>query len=270
MDNVNFEKQLIVPPGSRVRLDRHDPGDTCGVANKDDAARRLAKNVERLAALQYRLYAENRRALLIVLQAMDGGGKDGTIRRVMSGVNPQGCRVTSFKAPSAEELAHDFLWRIHKATPARGEIGVFNRSHYEDVLIVRVHNLVPEAVWSRRYDQINRFEDILAENHVVIRKFFLHISKDEQRKRLEARVGDKTKSWKVNPADFHERKRWAEYMKAYEEALTRCSTDRAPWFVVPANHKWFRNLAVSSILVETLETMDPRLPKAIRPRAPRE
>lgn len=260
----HFHKMLVVPPGSRLKLGRLDPDATCGFGDKDKAAKLLTKNVERLAELQYRLYAENRRALLIVLQAMDAGGKDGTIRHVMSGMNPQGCRVTSFKAPSADELAHDFLWRIHKAVPAKGEIGVFNRSHYEDVLIVRVHNLVPESEWSERYDQINRFERILAENNVVIRKFFLHISKDEQRERLERRLKDKTRRWKVNPADFEERKLWHDYMDAYEAALSRCSTDHAPWFVIPANHKWVRNAAVSSILVETLEAMNLKLPRASR------
>ena len=270
MKEQSMHEKHLAKPGHKVALREIDPAETGPYEHKRDMKEPLEACRKELIRLQELLYAEAKHSVLIVFQATDTGGKDGTIRHVMGGVNPQGCQVIPFKVPTPEELAHDYLWRIHKAIPPKRMIGIFNRSHYEDVLIVRVHNLVPEAVWSRRYDQINRFEDILAENHVVIRKFFLHISKDEQRKRLEARVGDKTKSWKVNPADFHERKRWAEYMKAYEEALTRCSTDRAPWFVVPANHKWFRNLAVSSILVETLETMDPRLPKAIRPRAPRE
>jgi len=258
---MKIHKQLVVKPGTRVRLSRHDPDETFGFNDRNKAADLLAENIERMAGLQYRLYAEGRRALLIVLQAMDAGGKDGIIRHVMSGLNPQGCRVTSFKVPSAEELAHDFLWRIHKAVPGRGEIGVFNRSHYEDVLIVRVHGLVPKAVWSDRYDQINRFEEILARNNVVIRKFFLHVSKDEQRERLEARLKDPEKNWKVNPKDFDERRLWGDYMEAYEEALTRCSTDHAPWFVIPANRKWFRNLAVSSIIRETLEAMNMKFPK---------
>jgi PPK2 family polyphosphate:nucleotide phosphotransferase len=179
----------------------------------------------------------------------------------MSGVNPQGCKVTSFKQPTPEEAAHDFLWRIHKAVPNRGEIGVFNRSHYEDVLIARVHKLVPKPIWSRRYNQINRFEKMLVENNVKIVKFFLNISREEQLKRFQARVEDPTKQWELSPADFQERKYWKSYMKAYEDALNFCSTDWAPWYVIPANHKWFRNLAVSSILVRTLEDMDLKFPK---------
>ena len=178
----------------------------------------------------------------------------------MSGLNPQGCRVTSFKAPSAAELAHDFLWRIHAAVPAKGEIGIFNRSHYEDVLVVRVHKLVGEETWSARYEQINRFEETLSRNHIRILKFFLHISKAEQRKRLEERLRDPAKNWKISLADVAERKRWGAYVEAYEEALSRCSTEEAPWFIIPANRKWFRNLAVSQIIVEALEEMDMKFP----------
>ncbi len=258
---MDMRKRFIVEPGTRVRLSGIDPGDTPGFADKCEAEETLARNIQRLAKLQYRLHAEGRRAVLVILQAMDAGGKDGTIRHVMSGLNPQGCRVTSFKAPSAEELAHDFLWRIHAAVPAKGEIGIFNRSHYEDVLVVRVKSLVPRAVWSRRYDEINAFERILAAGDVTVLKFFLHISSDEQKRRLEERLDDKTKNWKISPSDVTERARWGEYMRAYEAALSKCSTDAAPWFVIPSNRKWFRNLAVSQIIVETLKSMAPKFPK---------
>ena len=192
---------------------------------------------------------------------MDAGGKDGTIRHVMTGVNPQGCKVTSFKAPSDEEIDHDFLWRIHKAVPGKGEIGIFNRSHYEDVLIVRVHDLVPKSVWSKRYAQINAFEQNLATSNATILKFYLHISKDEQKERFQERIDRPEKNWKVNPADFEERKYWDDYTRAYEEMLKRCSTDVAPWFVIPSNKKWFRNFAVSQIIVEALEALDMKYPK---------
>lgn len=255
---MNLAKRLMVRPSSK--LGDWDAGETFGF-KKDESHALLEKNVGRLAELEYRLYAESKRALLIVLQGMDASGKDGTVRHVMSGLNPQSCRVTSFKVPTAEEQAHDFLWRIHRAVPAHGEIGIFNRSHYEDVLIVRVRNLVPKSVWSKRYRQINDFEAMLAENGVHILKFFLHISKDEQRERLQARLKDKTKNWKFNPGDLEERKLWKDYQRAYEDALSRCSSKHAPWFVVPANKKWFRNLAVSQIIVETLEKLDMKFPK---------
>jgi PPK2 family polyphosphate:nucleotide phosphotransferase len=255
---MNLTKRLMVRPGSK--LNDWDAGETFGF-KKDEAEALLEKNVRRLAEREYRLYAEGKRALLIVLQGMDASGKDGTVRHVMSGLNPQSCRVTSFKVPTAEERAHDFLWRVHKAVPAHGEIGIFNRSHYEDVLIVRVHKLVPEKVWSKRYRQINDFEAMLVESGVHILKFFLHISQDEQRDRLQARLADRTKNWKFNPGDLNERKLWKVYQRAYEEALSRCSTRHAPWFVVPANKKWFRNLAVSQIIVEALEKLDMKFPK---------
>ena len=258
---MNLRKRFIVKPGHRVQLAVHDARDTAGL-HKDDPAvgKRLARNLSRLAELEYRLYAENRRALLIVLQGMDTSGKDGTIRHVMSGLNPQSCRVTAFKMPSAEEASHDFLWRVHHAVPRRGEIGIFNRSHYEDVLVVRVHDLVPRSVWSKRYDQINDFERSLAANDVTILKFFLHISQDEQLDRLRERINDPAKNWKITPADIQERKFWPRYGKAYEEVLRRCSTAAAPWFVIPADKKWFRDLAVSQIVVETLAEMDPQFP----------
>ena len=258
---MSFAKRFKVKPGKKVDLADWDPGYTDGFEHKEDAEELLAKNIRRLDELQYLLYAENRRAVLIVLQGMDASGKDGTIRHVMSGLNPQGCRVTSFKAPSAEELAHDFLWRIHRAAPAKGELGIFNRSQYEDVLVVRVHELVPRKVWSKRYDQINGFERHLAESEVHVIKFFLHISKDEQSARFQARLEDPTKLWKASEADFAERKHWDDYMEAYEDAIGRCSTKDAPWYIIPANRKWFRDLVVSQAIVETLEGLDMKFPK---------
>ena len=257
----NLSQTLIVKPGTKVKLSDVDPEDTAGVKDKDEALEVVERNRRKLEELQALLYAENKHSLLIVLQGMDASGKDGTIRHVMSGVNPQGCEVTSFKVPSAEELDHDFLWRIHKAVPPKGDIGIFNRSHYEEILVVRVHNLVPRAVWSERYKQINRFEQILSENHVKILKFFLHISKDEQKKRLRERLADPAKNWKMNLQDLKERELWEDYMEAYEDALTECSTEWAPWFIIPANKKWFRNLAVSQIIVEALGFFDMRYPK---------
>jgi PPK2 family polyphosphate:nucleotide phosphotransferase len=222
----------------------------------------LADNVAALDDLGYRLYAEGRRSLLIILQGMDSAGKDGTIRHVMEGFNPQSCQVTSFKQPSLDELAHDFLWRIHRAVPRKGNVGIFNRSQYEDVLVVRVHEIVPKEEWQTRYERINRFEKMLSESGTTIVKIFLHISKDEQRKRLQARLDDAKKRWKFSRADIAERQYWGDYQRAYEAAMTRCNTDFAPWYIVPANHKWYRNLVISRILRKTLERMNPRFPKA--------
>jgi PPK2 family polyphosphate:nucleotide phosphotransferase len=257
---VDFRAQFIVEPAAGVTLGDRDPGFTGDYEKKREAREALEGNVERLAELQRMLYAQNKHALLIVLQAMDAGGKDGTIRHVMSGVNPQGCRVTSFKVPSAEEADHDFLWRIHKAVPRKGEIGIFNRSQYEDIVAVRVRNLQPESVWSQRYDQINAFEKLLADNDVTILKFFLHISKDEQKERLLARIEEPDKHWKVNPGDWEDRTRWDDFVAAYEDVIARCSTKWAPWFVIPADRKWFRNLAVSQIILDTLEGLDMQYP----------
>ncbi len=251
---------LLVPPGTRVSLSEYDPADTGSDQSKDETEKELERNVERLRELQEVLWAESKHALLIVLQALDAGGKDGTIKHVMRGVNPQGCQVTGFKVPTEEELAHDFLWRIHRAVPRRGYIGLFNRSHYEDVLVVRVHSLVPEQVWQPRYEQINQFEKLLADTGTTILKFFLHISKEEQKERFEARLNDPRKNWKFSIKDVQERERWADYMQAYEEALSRCSAPWAPWYVIPANHKWYRNLVISRIIVETLETLDMHYP----------
>ncbi|MFY9802819.1 MAG: polyphosphate kinase 2 family protein [Candidatus Acidiferrales bacterium] len=257
---TNFAKELLLQPGKEVKLEKFDPDETLGWDKNHAMKASLDKALKKLDHLQYLFYADGKHALLIVLQGLDAAGKDGTVRHVMSGVNPQGCNVTAFKVPSPEEAAHDYLWRVHRAVPKYGEFGIFNRSHYEDVLIVRVHNLVPKSVWSERYAQINRFEEYLAANNVKILKFFLHISRKEQEKRFMERVDDPDKRWKISAADFNERKFWDDYTAAYEEALTRCNSKVAPWYVIPANKKWFRNLAVSHVIVETLEEMKLKFP----------
>jgi PPK2 family polyphosphate:nucleotide phosphotransferase len=249
-----------IEPVSSTSLAAIDPDETEHYGGKKDVAKELKKQRRRIQDLQERLYAENERGLLIVLQAMDTGGKDGTIKHVFSGVNPQGCRVSSFKAPSAEEANHDFLWRYHKSAPARGRIGIFNRSHYEDVLVVRVKNMVPEDVWRRRYYQINAFERNLSLGGITVLKFFLHISKDEQKKRLQSRLDDPDKRWKFSSNDIKERAFWDAYQQAFEDALSNCSTEHAPWYIVPANKKWYRNLVVARTIADTLEAMDPRYP----------
>ncbi|MBE3071187.1 MAG: polyphosphate kinase 2 family protein [Planctomycetes bacterium] len=254
-------ERFLVRPGTKVRLGQWDADDTAGYEAKETARELLARNIERLAKRQHLLYAEGKRALLVVFQAMDAGGKDGTIRQVMSGLNPQSCHVTAFRAPSETERAHDFLWRIHQAVPARGEIGIFNRSHYEDVLVVRVRKLVPKSVWSKRYLVINEFERALAESGVTLLKFFLHISPEEQAERLRERLADPTQSWKLSPTDLEDRRLWGDFARAYEAALSRCSTPWGPWFVIPANKKWFRNLAVSEIIVHTLDGLNMAYPK---------
>ncbi len=253
---------LLVKPGTKLKLADIDPEATPGCANKEEGQARLEKNINRLSVLQYLLYAEGQRSVLAVLQGIDAGGKDGTIRKVMSGLNPQGVVVTSFKAPAGEEKDHDYLWRVHKAMPRKGQIGIFNRSHYEDVLIVRVHNMVPREVWRKRYEQINHFEEMLHESGTEILKFFLYISKDEQKKRFEERISDPERSWKFNVEDLKERLHWDEYVEAFEAALEECSSSYAPWYVIPANRKWYRNLAVSEILLETMEGMAMQYPKA--------
>jgi PPK2 family polyphosphate:nucleotide phosphotransferase len=238
--------------------------ETCGpsgkVLSKEKAQGLTQANIARLDGLQFRLYAESRRSVLIVLQAMDAGGKDGVIRTVFGGLNNQGVQVTSFGKPTAHELAKDFLWRVHQHVPARGHIGIFNRSHYEDILIVRVHGLVPRKVWQRRYAHIRNFEQSLVDEGTVILKFMLHISKEEQKQRLQARLEDKTRNWKFDVHDLSERKRWDEYQRAYEDALLETSTRDAPWYVVPADKKWFRNYAISTIVRAHLEAMDLRFP----------
>ena len=250
-----------VAPGDRPRLADIDPASTEGAPGDKEAVEALADDlVARLGEWQQRLWAEGKRSLLVVLQAMDAGGKDGTIRKVFTGVNPQGVRVSSFKAPTPEELAHDFLWRIHHRTPAAGEIGIFNRSHYEDVLIVRVEELVPEAVWRDRYAHIRAFEEALVAGGTTVVKLFLHISADEQKERFQARLDDPTKRWKFSAADLDVRKRWDDYQEAYEDALAETSTERSPWYVIPADRKWYRNWAVLQVLLATLEAMDPQFP----------
>lgn len=252
-----------VKPGASVRLDDVDTRSTAGApgdrAATEPATAAMAKDLDEL---QERLYAEGEKSLLVVLQARDAGGKDGTIRHLFGGFNPAGSRVVSFKVPSAEELSHDFLWRVHARTPAKGEVAVFNRSHYEDVLVVRVHALVPEQVWRPRYDQVNRFEETLGAAGTRIVKLFLHISKEEQAERFRARIEDPTKRWKFRTGDLDERALWDDYTVAYEEAIARTSTADAPWYVVPADRKWFRNWVVSRIIVETLQDMDPQYPPA--------
>lgn len=249
-----------VEPHKRVRLKDIDPDDTAHFKDKEDGLDDLEKQLERIRGLQERLYAENKQSLLIVLQGMDTAGKDGTIGGVFDGVNPEGCQVWSFKAPTPEELAHDFLWRIHNKAPERGMLAIFNRSHYEDVLIVRVHNFVPESVWKERYDLINNWERLLSDNNTVVIKFYLHISKDEQKVRLEARRDTPDKQWKFHTSDLAERARWDDYMLAYEDAINKCSTDYAPWYVIPANKKWYRNLVIARTIADTLEAMNPQFP----------
>lgn len=244
-----------------MRLADWKPGNTPQCKGKDQANQRLADNLARIDELQYRLYAEARQSLLIVLQGMDTSGKDGLIRNVLTIFNPQGCKVWSFKVPSPEEAAHDFLWRIHRAAPAVGEVAVFNRSHYEDVLVVRVHELVPRNVWSLRYPVINEFERHLRERGTRVLKFFLHISREEQRDRLLARLDNPLKRWKFSDADLVERRYWRNYQRAYEVALAQGSTSHAPWYVIPADRKWYRDFAVSQIVADTLEQMNPRIPK---------
>jgi PPK2 family polyphosphate:nucleotide phosphotransferase len=256
----DLAKRFVVEPGTKLKLAKRDPDDTAGIHSRSNYQRILQRNIQRLFDLQTLLAANDKYAVLIVLQAIDAGGKDGTIRHVMTGLNPGACHVTAFKVPTEEELHHDFLWRIHNAIPRRGEIGIFNRSHYEDVLVARVHKLVPKSIWSERYEQINDFEKIMAQNNVIIFKFFLHISKEEQARRLGERIDNPHKNWKISAADISERKYWDDYVAAYEDALTECSTGRAPWYVIPANNKSFRNLAVSQILVDEIEAWNMEYP----------
>ena len=260
---MKYSEKFIVKPGRKVRLDRIDAAYKDKHADQATALGEIEKYAQRLRELQYLMYAENRRSLLIVLQAMDAGGKDGTINHVLGNMNPQGARVYGFKAPSVEEAAHDFLWRIHQAAPQRGRVAIFNRSHYEDVLVSRVHNFVPKKVWSKRYDLINDFEKNLVDNGAQILKFYLHISEDEQLRRFKQRIDDPARHWKISESDYKEREYWDDYTKAFEDALGRCSTAHAPWFVIPANHKWFRNLAVSQIVVEQLESLKMDFPKPL-------
>ena len=262
---VNHD-HFIVPPGKKISLKDYDPGFTSHYKDKDEASVKLRKDVKRLAKYQDILYAQNTYAVLVMLQAMDTAGKDGVIRHVMSGVNPQGTQVHSFKAPSAEELDHDFLWRNMKALPERGGIGIFNRSYYEEVLVVRVHpeilnaqKLPPEAkgknIWKHRFEEINSFEKYLVRNGIVVLKFFLNLSKDEQKRRLLARINKPEKNWKFSIADAKERAHWDDYMNAFEDTLNHTSTEHAPWYIIPADNKWFTRTVVADVIVEKLKSL---------------
>jgi PPK2 family polyphosphate:nucleotide phosphotransferase len=258
---VHPMSQPLTPPAlATVKLADFDTRYIEGDWTKLTAQARVRENTEVSAELAFRLWAENRRTILLVLQGMDTSGKDGTIRKVTTGMNPMGFRITAFKQPTPEEARHDFLWRIHRAAPPYGEIGIFNRSHYEDVVIVRVHKLVPKSVWQARYKLINEFEAMLVENRTTIVKCFLHISKEEQKKRLEARLKDPTRRWKFSIGDLEERKFWNAYQQAYEDALAKCNTKHAPWHIVPADRKWYRDLVISTLLRQTLEKMNPQFP----------
>jgi PPK2 family polyphosphate:nucleotide phosphotransferase len=259
---VNLAKRLKVEPGSKVKLSDIDPDFHGAHKSEDEAKAELQHNLNRITELQRKLYADRRHCLLIVLQGIDGAGKDGTCWHVVSAMDPQGVSVTGFKQPSAEERDHDFLWRVHPHAPGFGQVAVFNRSHYEDVLVVRVHDLVPKHVWKQRYDFINDWERLLVdEKNTTILKFFLYISKDEQLSRFKDRLDDPARQWKISDSDYSERKLWDKYIDAFETAISKCSTKHAPWFVIPANHKWFRNLAVSEIVVRAMEDMNLSLPK---------
>ena len=255
------DSPYLVSPGKKLKLSKHDPDDTGKFKDKDHVKADVEDHLKSLDQLQEVLYAQAKYALLIVFQAMDAGGKDGAIDHIFSGVNPQGCSVTSFKTPSHLELAHDYLWRYQLATPTRGTIGIFNRSHYESVLVERVKDICPKKVWSKRYDQINAFEERLAAEGTVILKFYLNISKAEQKERLQSRLDDPTKNWKFNPGDLEERKRWDDYMDAFQDALEKCSTKHAPWYVIPSNKKWYRNYAISDILARALKDLPLEFPK---------
>jgi PPK2 family polyphosphate:nucleotide phosphotransferase len=259
-------KEYRIKPGAPLKLGKFDPDDTADYKKNGDgkakAKAATAELIARLGGLQERLYGNATRALLIVLQGMDTSGKDGTIKHVMSGVNPQGCRVATFKTPTPLELAHDFLWRVHREAPQKGHIGIFNRSHYEDVLITRVHGLISDKQVAQRFDQINEFEELLHESGTSVLKFFLHISKEEQRERLEARIRDPEKRWKFNVGDLEERKLWDKYMTAFEDVISATSTDHSPWYVVPANRKWYRDLVVADTVVAALEDMKLKRPPA--------
>ena len=255
-------EQFRLKPGSIINLSDQNPESMNGFSiGKKEGKKKLDELNRKLEELQELLYAEHKHKVLIILQAMDTGGKDGTIRHVFEGVNPQGVRVANFKVPTPRELDHDYLWRVHRETPAKGEIVIFNRSHYEDVLVVRVHKLVSKEVWSRRYDHINHFERMLVDEGTVILKFFLNIDLKEQKERLKARLDDQTKLWKFNPGDLKERAYWGEYQRAYEDVLAKTSTEWAPWYIIPSNRKWFRNLVIGSILIETLTNLRMKYPK---------
>jgi PPK2 family polyphosphate:nucleotide phosphotransferase len=258
----DYLKKLIVEAGSKIRLKHFDPGYHGKHESRKSALPEIEENRQKMQELQYLMYAENKHSLLIVLQGLDAGGKDGVVRHVLTGMNPSGCVSVNFKQPTAEDLAHDFLWRVHPHAPGKGSVAIFNRSHYEDVLVARVHGLVPEKVWSKRYDQINDFEQLIStENNTTVLKFFLHISKDEQLARFKKRLDDPARQWKISESDYKERDYWDGYIEAFEDVLTKTSTKHAPWFIIPSNHKWFRNLSISQIIARQMEEMDMQFPK---------
>jgi len=258
---MSYVKKFQVEPGARIQLDKIDADFKPKGLDRDEAEERIRELTVELRDLQHLMYAEDQRSLLIVLQGRDAAGKDGTIRHVFGPMNPQGTRVTSFKVPSKEELAHDFLWRCHQAAPKRGTVGIFNRSHYEDVLVVRVHDLVPKKIWSKRFEHINAFERLLTDKGTVVLKFYLHIDRDEQLERFKKRMDNPKKNWKISGADYSERLYWDAYTEAFEDALSECSTDIAPWFVVPANRKWARNLVIAEIVADTMKGLNMRFPE---------
>ena len=257
----HYASQYRVEPGKALHLSKIDADFKPKNLDKAQGNEQLRNHIRKMSGLQNMLYAEGKRSLLVVFQGLDASGKGGTIRKVFSGINPAGCRVTSFKQPTPEELEHDFLWRCHRYAPRKGMIAVFNRSHYEDVLIVRVHNLAPKRIWSQRFEMINNFEQMLAvDNNTTILKFYLHISKDEQLRRFGKRLDNPAKNWKISDADYKERAFWDEYVEAFEDMMPRTSTEHAPWYVIPANHKWYRNLVISQIIADALDGMDMRMP----------
>jgi PPK2 family polyphosphate:nucleotide phosphotransferase len=258
---VNYRKQFVVDPGQKFRLNKIDPNYKDHHESEEAAKQEIGHYCKKLSHQQVLMYAERKRSVMVVLQALDAGGKDGTVNHVFSALNPQGATVVGFKQPTPAELAHDFLWRIHPHTPARGEIAIFNRSHYEDVLVTRVHKLIDKATWTARYERIRDFETALAENGTTILKFFLHISKEEQLARFEQRLDDPARNWKISESDYAERELWDDYITAFEDAITATSTDKAPWYVIPSNHKWFRNLTVSQIMADTMESLNMTFPK---------
>lgn len=260
---ANYEKHFKVAPGAKVKLKDLDPSNHGKHESHKSALHEIEKNLKKMDQLQFLLYAENKHSLLIVLQGLDAAGKDGVIRHVLTGMNPQGCTVTGFKQPTAEELHHDFLWRVHPHVPRKGAVAIFNRSHYEDVLVTRVHKLVPEKRCSKRYEQINDFEQLLVEeNNTIILKFFLQISKEEQLERFKERLDDPARNWKISESDYTERECWDAYLEAYEDVFHKTSTKHAPWFIIPSDHKWFRDLAISQIIIRTLESLALKTPAA--------
>ena len=258
---MEYSRSFRVKPGKKVDLDNLGADFKPDNLDRKEVEQQFGSLTEKLRDLQHLMYAEDKRSLLVVLQGRDAAGKDGTIRQVFGPMNPQGCRVTSFKVPSKIEAAHDFLWRYHFAAPRRGMVGIFNRSHYEDVLVVRVHDLVPKKVWSKRYDHINAFEKLLADNGTLVLKFYLHIDREEQLERFKKRIDNPKKNWKISGADYSERPYWDSYTKAFEDAISKCSTDNAPWFVIPANRKWFRDLVIADIVVDAMEGLKMRYPE---------